>query len=129
MNMISKDKKLSFKRLIKSFGYALEGFKHAFKYEQNFIVHSLVAILVIIFGFIFKISKVEWILIIMVIGLVLAFELINTAIETLVDLVTNEYKELAKVTKDTASAAVLVLAFASIIVGILIFLPKIIEIF
>lgn len=129
MNMISKDKKLSFKRLIKSFRYALEGFKHAFKYEQNFIVHSLVAILVIIFGFIFKISKVEWIIIIIVIGLVLAFELINTALEALVDLVTNEYKELAKVTKDTASAAVLVLAFASIIVGILIFLPKIIEIF
>ena len=129
MNMISKDKKLSFKRLIKSFRYALEGFKHAFKYEQNFIVHSLVAILVIIFGFIFKISKVEWILIIIVIGFVLAFELINTALEALVDLVTNEYKELAKVTKDTASAAVLVLAFASIIVGILIFLPKIIEIF
>ena len=93
MNMISKDKKLSFKRLIKSFGYALEGFKHAFKYEQNFIFHSVVAILVIIFGFIFKISKVEWILIIIVIGLVLAFELINTALEALVDLVTNEYKD------------------------------------
>lgn len=127
--MIYKDKSFSFKRLVKSFRYAFNGIKYAFKYEQNFFVHTIVALCAIILGIVFKISNVEWLIITVIIGLVLAFELINTALESLVDLVTSEYKELAKVTKDTASAAVLILAISSVIIGLIIFIPKIIELF
>lgn len=127
--MIYKDKKLSFKRLKHSFKYAFKGVGHAFKYEQNFFIHILMAVLAIILGVVLKISKIEWLVLIIIIGLVLAFELINTALESLVDLVTKEYNELAKVTKDTAASAVLVLAIMSVIIGIIIFVPKIIELF
>lgn len=129
MNMIVKDKKLSIRRLINSFKYAFRGIGHAYKYEQNFKVHSIFIIIVILTSIVLKISKAEWLFIIIIIGLVIATELINTALEALVDLVTSEYKELAKVAKDTASAAVLILALTSVIIGLVIFLPKIIELF
>lgn len=129
MNTTYKDKKLSFKRLGRSFSYAFKGFGHAFKHEQNFIVHSIIAVLAILLGFILKLNSVEWLILILIIGLVLAFELINTALESIVDLVTDKYHELAKVAKDTSSAAVLILAVSSIIIGLIIFLPKIISLF
>lgn len=123
--MIVKDKKLSFKKLINSFKYAFKGIGHAFKYEQNFKIHSMFIIIVVLMSVLFKISKMEWLFIIVIIGLVIATELINTAMEALVDLVTSKYKELAKVAKDTASAAVLILALTSVIIGLVIFIPKI----
>lgn len=129
MNTNYKDKKISFKRLKKSFTYAFKGVGHAFKYEQNFIVHSVMAFLAVLLGFLLKINNYEWLALILIIGLVLAFELINTALESLVDLVTDKYHELAALTKDTASSAVLVLALSSIIIGLIIFLPKIIDLF
>lgn len=125
--MIVKDKKLSFKRLMNSFKYAFKGIGHAFKYEQNFKIHSIFVIAVILMSIVLKISQTEWLFIIIIVGLVIATELINTALEALVDLVTSEYKELAKVAKDTASAAVLILALTSVIIGLVIFIPKIIE--
>lgn len=118
-------KQVSFKRLLKSFSYAIEGIKYTLINEQNLIVHIICAILVIIFGFIFKISALEWISIFVIIGLVVCAELINTSIEAIVDLVCPEVHPLAKIAKDTASGAVLSLAIASIIVGMIIFLPKI----
>ena len=118
-------KKISFKRLLKSFTYAVEGIKYTFINEQNLIVHSICAILAIIFGFIFKISGYEWLAILIVIGLVIAAELINTSLEAAVDLLSPEMHPLAKIAKDTASGAVFVLAITSVIVGMVIFLPKI----
>lgn len=113
------------KRLINSFKYAFDGLKYAFIYEQNLTVHLLATMIVIILGFLFKISIIEWLVLFLIIGLVIATELINTSIEATIDLITNEINPLAKVAKDTAAAAVLVFGITSLIVGALIFLPKI----
>ena len=114
------------KRLINSFKYAFQGLKYAFIYEQNLTVHILATIIVIIFGFIFKISIFEWLVLFLIIGLVIATELINTSIEATIDLITDEINPLAKIAKDTAAAAVLIFGLTALIVGTLIFLPKII---
>ena len=87
------------------------------------------ALIVVIFGFLFKVNKYEWAILVLTIGLVISCELINTAIEAVVDLVTEEYHPLAKVAKDTSAAAVLVFAIVAIIVGLIIFVPKIIGLF
>ena len=119
-------KKKGFKRLFKSFKYAFDGLKYAFKYEQNILVHTLATILVVIAGIYFKISQIEWLAIILIIGLVIATELINTSIEATIDLITKETHPLAKIAKDTAAAAVLVFGLTGIIIGFIIFVPKII---
>ena len=90
-------------------------------------IHFGVGILAVIFGFIFKIESYEWLALVIVIGFVFILEIINTAIETLVDLYTEEYHHLAKVAKDTAAGAVMVAAIMSVCVGLIIFLPKIIN--
>ncbi len=116
-------------RLRKSFKYAGEGLKEAYKTEQTVWFYIPVAILVIIAGFVFKISHTEWLIIILILGLIYSMELINTALESTVDLATSEYKPLAKKAKDTVSAAVLVFAITSVIAGLIIFIPKIIALF
>ena len=130
MVMVSRDKikVKGIKRLKNSFKYAIEGLIYAFKYEQNITIHFIATILVILFSIILKISLLEWIIIILMIGLVIATELINTSIEAIVDLSTNEINPLAKIAKDTAAAAVLVFAITSIIIAGIIFIPKILSI-
>lgn len=90
-------------------------------------IHFGVGFLTVAFGFIFKIENYEWLTLVIVIGFVFILEIINTAIETLVDLYTEEYHHLAKVAKDTAAGAVMVAAIMSVCVGLIIFLPKIIN--
>lgn len=113
------------KKLLKSFKYAFEGIFTGIKEEQNMKVHIVIMILVIIFGIMLKISTIEWIICIVLFGLVISMELINTAIENTVDLVTKEKNEQAKIAKDVAAGAVLVSAIASAIIGLIIFIPKI----
>ena len=129
MPTVSRDdlKKKGINRLFKSFKYAYEGLKYAFKYEQNILVHFLATILVIIAGIFFKISMTEWLVLTLIIGLVIATELINTSIEATIDLVTKEVHPLAKVAKDTAAAAVLIFGITALIIGPIIFAPKFIE--
>lgn len=126
MPTVSRDdlKKKGINRLFKSFKYAYEGLKYAFKYEQNILVHFLATILVIIVGIFFKISMTEWLVLTLIIGLVIATELINTSIEATIDLVTKEVHPLAKVAKDTAAAAVLIFGITALIIGLIIFVPK-----
>ncbi len=128
MDTVSRDKlkQKGLKRLIHSFKYALDGLIYAFKYEQNMLVHILATITVICVGLLLKISLIEWLIIILIIGLVIATELINTSIEAIVDLTCPEVNPLAKVAKDTAAAAVMVFAITAIIIAIIIFIPKII---
>ena len=130
MDSVSRDKlkEKSIKRLINSFKYAIEGIIYAFKYEQNIIVHTLVMILVIILGITLKISILEWLICLILFGLVIATEMINTSIEAVVDLACEKKHPLAKIAKDTASGAVLVFALTAAISGLIIFLPKIIDI-
>ena len=117
------------KKLIKSFKYAFEGIFKGIKEEQNMKINIAIMILVIIFGILFKISKIEWIICIALFGLVISMELINTAIENTVDLITKEKNEHAKIAKDVAAGAVLVSTIAAATIGLMIFVPKILEIF
>ena len=129
MDSVSRDKlkEKGFKRLIKSFKYATEGIIYAFKYEQNIIVHTIVMILAIILGIVLKISYFEWLICLILFGLVIATEMINTSIEAVVDLACPKIDPLAKIAKDTASGAVLVFALTAAISGLIIFVPKIME--
>lgn len=130
MTTVSRDKikVRGKKRLINSFKYAFDGLKYAFIYEQNLTVHIIATILVIVAGFLFNISVHEWLVLFLIIGLVIATELINTSIEATIDLITDEINPIAKVAKDTAASAVLVFGLTALIVGALIFIPKIINI-
>ena len=116
------------KKLIKSFKYAFEGIFTGIKKEQNMKIHMVIMILVIIFGILFKISKIEWIICIALFGLVISMELINTAIENTVDLITKEKNEQAKIAKDVAAGAVLISAIYAIVVGVIVFYDKFIQI-
>lgn len=132
MSMISRDerkKQKGIKKFVNSFSYPIKGLRYAYKNEQNLAVDVGIALLVIIFGFLFRINKFEWAILVLTIGLVISCELINTAIEAVVDLVTEEYHPLAKVAKDTSAAAVLVFALVAVVVGLIIFIPKIIGLF
>ena len=103
----------------------MKGIITVYKTEQNILIHTVCAILVVIASVYFDISKVEYCLLILVIGLVIAFEIINTAIEYTIDLAMPNIHPMAKMAKDAASGAVLVMTIVSIMIGLIIFLPKI----
>lgn len=115
--------------LVNSFKYAIEGIIANLKTERNLKIHFLASILVIILGFILKINLYEWIACIILFGLIIALELMNTAFEKLVDLCMPEINPKAKFIKDTAAASVFIATIMSVIIGIIIFLPKIINLF
>ncbi|QCR32923.1 diacylglycerol kinase family protein [Lysinibacillus sp. SGAir0095] len=110
-------------KLLKSFGYAFYGIWTAMR-EQNMRIHIISAIIVIIASILTGLTINEWLIIILVITLVIGAEMINTAIESVVNLASPEIHPLAKQAKDVAAGAVLVIALASVIIGLLIFLPK-----
>ncbi len=113
------------KERIASFGYAFEGIFEVIKSQPNFKIHIFAALLSIGAGFYFKISTLEWCSIVGLIALVFGAETFNTAIEHLTNLVSPDYHILAKKTKDAAAGAVLFIAIGAAIIGLLIFLPKI----
>lgn len=115
------------KPLWRSFGYAFSGIWTGIRKERNMKIHSAALMLVVIAGTVFKISVMEWCVCIILCALVMALELVNTAVEAVVDLVTEEQRPLAKIAKDTAAGAVLIAAIASVIVGLLIFIPHMVE--
>ncbi|MBX2965974.1 MAG: diacylglycerol kinase family protein [Cyclobacteriaceae bacterium] len=108
-------------RLIKSFGYALNGLKIAVKEQVNLTIHICVTVIVVMAGIYIEITTTEWVLLVLTIGLVISLELVNTAIEYLVDLVTPERNPLAGKVKDIAAASVLVSSVMAVIVGLFIF--------
>lgn len=116
--------KSTIKRFLQSFVYAWNGIRSTAKKEINFRIHLLASVCVIILGVYFKISLFEWIVIFLLIGGILALELINTAIERVVDMITQKYHPLAKMAKDAGAGAVLVYVIISVIIGLLIFVPK-----
>ena len=113
------------KRRWQSFGYAGRGIGIVFRTETNMKIHIFIALLVIVCGFTFSISTTEWICCLLSIGLVFGAEMINTAIENIVDLVSPNHHPLAGKAKDIAAGAVLICAIISVIVGLLIFSPKV----
>ncbi len=129
MDMESRDKQKQhgFKRFLNSFIYSFEGIRYAFKYEQSMTIHLFITAAVIAAGIFFKISYIEWILCLFMVGVIIATELLNTSIEAVVDLACPVKHPLAKVAKDTASAAVFAYAVVAFVTGIMIFMPHIIE--
>lgn len=111
--------------LIKSFGFAFEGIKTEFKKGRNFRIQLFIGVLAIVLGIILEVSPTEWFDLIIVIASVLILELINTAIEAMVDIISPEINPKAKIAKDVSAGAVLVASVAALFVGILIFVPKI----
>lgn len=114
--------------LYKSFGYAFQGIFNTIRTERNIKIHCTAAILVTIFGIWLQISKTEWMICFILFGLILALELVNTAVEATVDLFTEERKPLAKKAKDAAAGAVLIVAIFAAVIGILIFIPKLLDV-
>lgn len=108
----------------KSLGYAISGIINSIKKERNIKIHILFMIFVIVCGFVVNLSLTEWLVCILLFALVISLELVNTALEAVVDLCSPNYHELAKYAKDVAAGAVLVSAIASIAIGLIIFLPK-----
>jgi diacylglycerol kinase len=109
------------KEFLKSFGYAIQGMFASFREQRNLKVQILVALITIGAGFFFGITPTEWCFILLTIGLVIGLEMVNTAIEGLVDLVTTERKPLAGKIKDIAAGAVLFASVIAIVVGVVVF--------
>ncbi len=102
--------------------------KEFFNREQNILIHLIATSLVIILGLIFKIALYEWLLVLAMIAFVITSELVNSAIELVVDLYTSKFNPLAMVAKDVAAGAVLISAITAASVGTYVFLPKILSI-
>ena len=112
-------------RYVKSFLHACSGITYGIKYEHNIIIMIIASIVGIGMGLYYNISSCEWLFIIFAISSVTATEMINSAIEATIDLITHEIHPLAKVAKDTASAASLIFCTAAFIGACIIFIPKI----
>ncbi len=122
-----KHQKFSIKARLKSFVYAFDGLKTLVKEEHNSWIHLVAAIGVILASVFFELSTSEWFAVILSIAFVFSMELINSAIENMADMISNEKNETIRKIKDLAAAAVLVAAFAAFMVGIIIFIPKILN--
>jgi undecaprenol kinase len=122
MDLNDKEKKKPIP-LLRSFSFAIFGIRTAIKHERNLRIHLTLSLIVFIFGFLFSISRVEWILILLTIGGMISLEIINSAIERVVDLVTADFHPLAKQAKDLAAGAVFSFAIISVVIGIIIFGP------
>lgn len=111
---------------LRSFRFAFEGILTLIREEANARIHLLAAIIVVAASWYFKISKMEWLFVVLSIGLVIALELINTSIEHIADFIHGEHNEKIKKIKDLAAGGVLIGALTAFIIGLIIFAPKII---
>lgn len=117
----------SLKARIRSFKHAFKGVSNFFQTEHNALIHLVATVIVIAFGIWLSISRIEWIIIICMIGMVFTAELFNTAIEKLCDSITIEYNNKIKIAKDLSAAGVLIVALVAAIIGLIVFLPKLID--
>lgn len=124
-NSMKSKKRFSFNDRFKSFGYAIHGLKITYQEEHNFRIHLIAAVLVVGLSFLLQISTYEWLALLFSIGFVLVCELLNTAIENFADFVSPEDSLSIKRIKDIAAAAVLVSSITALLIGTVIFIPKI----
>jgi diacylglycerol kinase len=120
--------KFSISDRLRSFRFAFDGLRSMLRHEHNSRIHLLAAVSAIILGLILRISLTEWAILIVVTGLVFIAELLNSAIETLADLIDTKPNERIKRAKDYGAAAVLISAIIAVAVGVLIFVPKLLHI-
>lgn len=121
--MITKSP-FSWRKRAKAFTYAWQGFRALLRYEHNARIHCVAAVVTIAAGFIFHISAMEWCAIIICIGLVIAAEALNSAVEALADRITTDHDPLIGRAKDLGATAVTLLALVAVAVGLIIFIPK-----
>ncbi|MDT8861783.1 diacylglycerol kinase family protein [Alkalihalobacillus sp. MEB130] len=121
--------KRGFKRLLRSFSYASQGFGYVVKNEQNMQIHLVVATITLLAAFLLDFPVTHWLLLLIVIAGMFALEIMNTAIERTVDLVTEEFHPLAKRAKDIAAAAVFVYCLFAVIIGCILFIPALLALF
>lgn len=126
MEKISEKKRFSLVARAKSFTHAFRGIGVLVKSTHNFWVHIFTAIIAIILGVLLKISHIEWMILILVSGFVMVTEALNTAIEIDIDLTSPNYHPYARDTKDVAAGAVLISAITAVVIGLIIFIPKVI---
>ncbi|MFN2144340.1 MAG: diacylglycerol kinase family protein [Anaerolineales bacterium] len=112
-----------FRSRIRSFRYAFEGWWYVLNTQQNAWIHALASVAVVLVSAWLQVSRLEWALIILAIGMVWIAEFINTAIESVVDLVTGDHHPLAKASKDVGAAAVLISALTAIVIGLIVLGP------
>jgi undecaprenol kinase len=108
-------------RLVKSFSYALSGLKEVIRAERNMQLHLGISGIVILLAVVFRFSRFEWLILLLTIGVMLCLEMVNSAIERVVDLITTDYHPLAEKAKDASAAAVFVFSIISVLVGMLLF--------
>lgn len=131
MPQISRDeiKKKGFKRFLASIKFSFEGLIYAYRYEQSLWIHGILSLFTIALGIIFQIKLSEWAIVFIALGVILGMELINTAIEATVDLVTLEKHPLAKIAKDCGSAASFVMSFVALVICLFVFGPYFMRVF
>ena len=122
-----KNKKFSIAKRLKSFVFAFNGLKILFREEHNALIHLVATVIVITASIVFDLNTYEWIAVIFSIGFVLTAEIFNTAIENIADFLTTEKNEKIKKIKDLSAAAVFMSAITALVIGLMIFLPKIIR--
>jgi len=125
MKIKSVNKNISPMKRLLSFKYATKGILYMIKTQHNAQIHLMAALMVVSCGFYFSISKIEWLVLILTIGIVLATEAFNTAVEMWVDKISPENNKIAGAVKDIAAGAVLIMAVAAAIIGIIIFAPRV----
>lgn len=123
---VMKEEKFSIAKRLKSFTYAFNGLRVLIK-EHNAWIHLFASLCVVVAGILFKISLMEWVAVVFAIGLVFSFEIINTSVEHIADFICPERDDRIKRIKDLAAAAVLVSAITAAVIGLIVFIPKIIE--
>lgn len=129
MSKISRDelKKKGIKRFFMSWKNSYDGLAYSYKNEQSMLIHAVCTIVTIICGIAFNIKLSEWAIMFIALGFILGMELLNTAIEAVVDLVTLEIHPLAKIAKDCGSAATLVATLVAIVISLFVFGPYFVE--
>lgn len=129
MELRRHKKRPGFIRFLNSFMYSWEGLVYAVRNEQSITIMIIVTIAAVLGALYFKLTEVEWLFIVFSIGIVLATELINTSIEATIDLVSPQHHPLAKIAKDTGSAAVFVFSIIAFAIACIIFVPHILKLF
>lgn len=124
-----KNDGFTLRKRLRSFRFAFNGIRLLIVKEHNAWIHCFAAVCVLIAGFVLGLSRMEWVAVCFAIGMVLSAEAVNSSIEALADVVSPEYNEAIKKTKDLAAGAVLILAIVAAVVGLLIFVPKLMEVF
>ena len=127
MHALQKKVPFQFRNRLKSFIYAFKGVKFVFLSQHNMWIHIVLAFIAVILGFVLGINIFEWVAVIFSIGFVITMEIFNSAIETLVDLISPNYNEKAGKIKDMAAGAVLISAITAVIIGAIIFIPRILN--